>query len=256
MRSFAWPAAAAIAVLGTLLITGGAALGYAQSSAGFSNWAAVVVSGDYHAGDRGRTEAFDNARRDVSAELLKVGFAPSNLLQFSARPGRYPDDNARYSNPASVESHLADLAGSTSGGCLLYFTSHVKLGGLVMGRDILDPQHMAHIVDSACGARPTVVVISSCYSGIFIEDLKAPNRLIITAARPDRRSFGCGQNDRYPYFDSCVVESLPKARTFEDLAALAEVCVGRLEAKRRETYPSEPQLSVGALVADKLPALR
>ena len=55
---------------------------------------------------------------------------------------------------------------------------------------------------SWCQARPTVVVISACYSGIFVDGLAAPNRMIMTAARRDRSSFGCSEDATYPYFDA------------------------------------------------------
>ena len=47
----------------------------------FSNWAAVVVAGDWRAHSGGPTEAFDNARRDVSATLLGFGFSPDAVRQ-------------------------------------------------------------------------------------------------------------------------------------------------------------------------------
>ena len=41
----------------------------------FEDWAAVVVAGDFHGSGGGATEAFDNARRDISKELQRLGFA-------------------------------------------------------------------------------------------------------------------------------------------------------------------------------------
>ena len=43
----------------------------------------------WHAHSGGPSEAFDNARYDVSQALQRVGFAPQNLRQFSVRPERY-----------------------------------------------------------------------------------------------------------------------------------------------------------------------
>jgi hypothetical protein len=56
----------------------------------FANWAAVVVAGDWHAHSGGPTEAFDNARRDVSATLVDFGFSREAVRQYSVRPKRYP----------------------------------------------------------------------------------------------------------------------------------------------------------------------
>jgi Peptidase C13 family len=41
------------------------------------------------------------------------------------------------------------------------------------------------------GVRHRVVVISACYSGVFIPRLANPDMLVITAADADHPSFGC-----------------------------------------------------------------
>src|SRR5262249_49714091 len=47
---------------------------------------------------------------------------------------------------------------------------------------------------------PMIIVISACYSGSFIRDLRGPRRIILTAARADRSSFGCGAGNRHTLF--------------------------------------------------------
>ncbi|MGH1557142.1 C13 family peptidase [Caulobacter segnis] len=59
-----------------------------------------------------------------------------------------------------------------------------------------------------------MVVISACFSGVFIPPLQKSDRLVLTAARPDRASFGCGEDDKYPYFDDCFLSTLPDAHDF------------------------------------------
>ena len=54
----------------------------APAAAGpFDDWAAVVVAGDWHAHSGGPSEAFDNARRDVSTALERAGFLAQNLRE-------------------------------------------------------------------------------------------------------------------------------------------------------------------------------
>src|SRR3546814_1766943 len=55
---------------------------------------------------------------------------------------------------------------------------------------ITPPQLRAALDDA--GIRNRVVVISACFSGGFIPDLRDARTLVITAARADRASFGCG----------------------------------------------------------------
>ncbi|HEY5410556.1 MAG TPA: C13 family peptidase [Caulobacteraceae bacterium] len=218
----------------------------AQAAGAFSDWAAVVVSGDDRAHSGGPSEAFDNARRDVARELVDIGFSAANMHQFSIQPERYPDEHLMVSDPDLIAGKLADLADAAHGGCLVYFTSHGSPDGVVVGLNILSPAGLSLMVDGACGDRPTVVIISACFSGVFVPPLSRPNRMVLTAARADRASFGCGQTDRYPYFDACMIETLPAANDFADLGRRVQGCVAAREKATGMTPPSEPQLFVGA----------
>lgn len=190
----------AAAVIGLLIVLF-APLASAQAASPFSRWNAVVVAGDFHAHSGGPTEAFDNARRDVSKTLVDLGFERTEIRQFSVRPDRY---RAEAPGRADAETLRAALrtGGQAAGvaGCLFYISTHGSPEGVVLGKQLLRPQLLAAMLDDACGAQPTVVVISACFSGVFIPPLQKPNRLIITAARPDRASFGCGEDDKHPYF--------------------------------------------------------
>ena len=99
----------------------------------FSDWAGVVVAGDWHAHSGAPSEVFDNARRDVAADLVRIGFSPANVVQFSVRPARYPDTEPRNSDGQTISTTLWDLSNRTDGGCLAYFTSHGSTDGIVMG---------------------------------------------------------------------------------------------------------------------------
>ena len=105
------------------------------------------------------------------------------------------------------------------------------------------------------GIRWKVIVVSACYSGGFIEHLKDDTTLIITAARHDRSSFGCSDENEFTYFGRAFFkEALPRAQSFEDAFAKAGALVREWEeedyasapagAKRKTmgTYYSHPQL--------------
>jgi len=231
----------------------GAAAPAVASTAGFGDWAAVVVAGDNRAHDGKHSEAFDNARRDVSAELEQLGFAADNVDQFSIEPDRHPETHPGPASAQNIANALWDLSNRTTGGCLLYFSSHGSPQGLILGETVLQPGELATMTENACGDRPTVVIVSACYSGVFVPALAAPNRLVITAARSDRTSFGCGQDDKYPYFDTCVLSRMPVAGSFPNLADAVRNCVSRRERETGMRPPSEPQVAVGAGVAAALP---
>ncbi|HXC53919.1 MAG TPA: C13 family peptidase [Rhizomicrobium sp.] len=223
------------------------------AAAGFSDWAAIVVAGDWHSHSGAPSEVFDNARRDVSADLARLGFAPGNTIQFSVRSDSHP--GTEHSDKQSIANDLWDLSNRTTGGCLLYFTSHGSPDGIVLGEGVLAPEAMASMIDNACGSRPTVVFVAACFSGVFIDPLSGANRFVMTAARPDRPSFGCGDNDRYTFFDNCFLDSLPTVGDFPALADAIRACVSRKEAQIN-ALPSEPQLSIGANVAATVPRWR
>ena len=218
----------------------------AQAASAFADWAAVVISGDSRAHDGSPSEAFDNARRDVSRELVDAGFSPANIRQFSVRPERYPDEHLMVSDPDLIGGKLADLASQAKGGCLIYFSSHGSPDGVVVGANLLSPAGLSQIVDQACGERPTVAIISACFSGVFVQPLARSDRMVLTAARPDRSSFGCGSSDKYPYFDACVIQTLPNSSDFADLGRRVQVCVANKEKATGMAPPSEPQMYVGA----------
>jgi hypothetical protein len=233
-----------------------ATLAWAQAAAAaspFADWAVVVVAGDWHAHGGGPTEAFDNARRDVSEALETAGFSAANLQQFSVRPERYKEARALKSGPREIYDALVDLTGRTTGGCLVYFSSHGAPQGVLVDKVILPPPLLAEILDRTCQARPTVVVISACFSGVFVPELAQPNRMILTAARPDRTSFGCGEADKYPYFDTCFLSDLPQSHDFPALGKAVQDCVAAREIEQGMHPPSEPQLWIGAGLRPILP---
>lgn len=223
------------------------------SAPGFSDWAVIVVAGDYHAHDGKNTEAFDNARRDIAAKLEQIGFSAENVQQFSVRPDRYPDTKPQLSDIELIARRLQTLTGETSGGCLIYFSTHGAPQGIGVGNAVLAPFTLENILASTCGERPTVVIVSACYSGVFVSPLSGPNRLIVTAARSDRTSFGCSAGDRYPYFDTCVLQVISDVHGFAELADRVRECVAQRERDTGMSPPSEPQISMGADIAANLP---
>lgn len=220
-------------------------------AAGFSDWAAVVVAGDNRAHDGSPAEVFDNGRRDIANDLVALGFNRDNIMQFSVSPQSHPGTQA--SDPRDIASALWDLSSRTSAGCFVYVTSHGSPDGVLVGGGIWSPDKFARAVDNACGGRPTVVMVSACYSGVFVPQLAAPERLVVTAARPDRTSFGCGNTDRYTYFDQCVLESFSRVGDFPDLATSAKACVATREKQMGAVPPSEPQIALGSAAATELP---
>lgn len=241
---------AAAILVGVLLLT---LTSFARAEAPFSRWSAVVVAGDWRAQSGGSTEAFDNARRDVALTLTDIGFDPGAVRQFSVRPKRYPRIDPGPSDARAIHAGLKQSAQTAKAGCLFYISTHGSPEGALLGEDLLRPQQLAALIADACPSRPSVVVVSACFSGVFIPALKKPDRMILTAARPDRASFGCGESDKYPFFDDCFLSSARQAKDFIALGAAVQACVARKEVEVGAEPASEPQVWIGPALRPFLP---
>lgn len=146
---------------------------------------------------------------------------------------------------------------------LLFLTSHgsvdrFSLGFWEAGLDGLSATELSDMLD-ASGIGNVVVVVSACHSGSFIDELAAPNRLIIAAAAEDRSSFGCSDGRDWTdfgraYFDIALRETPDFRRAF---ARAAEIVEGweREQGQRA----SLPQIAEGAEIGvtlDRLSATR
>jgi hypothetical protein len=215
----------------------------------FADWAAIVIAGDWRAQNGQPSEVFDNGRREIAKNLLSIGFRQENMLQFSVRPNNYPGQEVLPTTGEAITYGLSNLARKTLGGCLLYITSHGTQQGIIVGNRLVDPPPMADLIDVACGDRPSVAVISSCFAGQFIGAMKGPKRIILTAARGDRTSFGCGEQDEFTFFDACIIQQIDQSSNFSELATRVDACVAKRETEMKVEQPSEPQFWLGPEVA-------
>lgn len=140
----------------------------------------------------------------------------------------------------------------------LTLSSHGDQGWFLMQNlplemDNLDPKWLRTALDKS-GIRWRVIVISSCYSGSFIDELASPTTVVITASSKDKMSFGCSSSADITYFgEAFFAESLRENTSF---ASAFKVASKRIH--QRETAmgfePSEPQMVVGKLMQTALPA--
>jgi hypothetical protein len=121
--------------------------------------------------------------------------------------------------------------------------------------DQLDPEGLVDIFDKHA-FRWKVVVVNACYSGGFVPKLRDPGTLVMTSARSDRTSFGCGADSDITYFGRAwLVDGLNATPDFIAAFGQAKNEIAGWEKKDALT-PSEPQIDVGAGISDKLAAWR
>jgi hypothetical protein len=192
---------------------------------------------------------FDNAV-EALAKRLERSDAATTLL---TSDGRLVTNRRWYATAEVIDGVLSDVG--RSDGCLVFVTSHGNEIGLVMGMDnaeafYLTPTRLADILARDCGERPTVAILSGCHSGTFLTaPMMTENRIILTAARRDRTSFGCSTDSTFTYFDECLLEAMEGAGTWRAIFERTESCITTKE-RRQNVEASFPQAFFGAAVKD------
>ncbi len=208
---------------------------------------AVMIAGD------GRLPVFDNAVSTLMDRLRRAGAIGPSARRLSSDPRLLGRSAIQ---PASLRGSIEAIAGMRPGpgqACIVYATSHgVPEQGLSLGLDneVLTPALLDRALRQGCGDAPTIVVVSSCFSGIFaMTPMTRPNRIILTAARPDRASFGCGAGRTYTVYDRCHIDAIGAGGLWQRVHAAVRRCVSA-EEKREGMVPSEPQAAFGREVTD------
>jgi len=169
---------------------------------------------DERYGTKGRSIALVNSRRTVASAPMATVLSISEALKtIAARMNR--DEDILFLFLTSHGSRSHELALQQNSMKLRNLPAR-ELGGLL----------------KESGIRWKVVVVSACYSGGFIEPLRDDSTLIITAARYDRSSFGCADENDFTYFGRAFFkEALPASRSFQDAFTKADALVAEWERK-------------------------
>jgi hypothetical protein len=180
-----------------------------------------------------------------AAQIVADRFGSGRIdVQYNSRKG----GGATIEGLARSLQAAADGMDTENGILFLILTSHGSPDGLAVkaGRRMqtLTPSNLAPML-ARSGARHKVVVISACYSGVFIPRLANPDTLVITAADADHSSFGCEDKARWTYFgDAFFNVALRKAGSLRDAFLVARSLVRRRELQEH-FVPSNPQMAGG-----------
>ena len=209
------------------------------------------------AGD-GSEDVFRN-EAEYAAQLFRQRYGPRAHTVVLANNPTTLDTTplASWSNLETVLTGLSQAMDPQQDILMLYLTTHgdpehtllVDMDPLPL--DQIGAQDLAGIL-AEHAFKWKVVVVNACYSGGFVPPLAGDGTLVITAARPDRSSFGCGSDSDATYFGRAwLVDALNQ--TPDPIAAfqLAQAEVARWEQQDKPT-PSEPQISLGDGIAAQL----
>ena len=180
-----------------------------------------------------------------------------SLVSHPDSVGATPRPLASYDNLYDAVKGVAKRMDRREDILLLYLTMHgtpeheLALYFPPYMDDALTPDDIAFILDKA-RIRNRVIVISACYSGGFIPRLQGDDTLIMTAARSDRPSFGCGVDSTATFFGRAwLVEGLNRTIDFAEAFRHAQ---GRIQAWEdlEGDDPSHPQVSEGTAIRKRL----
>lgn len=157
-------------------------------------------------------------------------------------------------SPANIASALAAIGQKMNLAedvLILYTTSHGndKIG--IVYKDeagsfgMMSPARMAQLI-SESGIKRKLVIISACYSGIFVYPLADDNSIIITAASGITSSFGCNPGNDWTFFGDALINNALRAP--QSLSEAAASATGKIDEweKKLSLEPSKPQTSIGS----------
>ena len=243
-------------------------------------WKALRVSGAAWEGDQ-TIENWDTAREEMHGLLSDAGVAPEHTRILSSMP-EYRGDTVRgvrirQATEHNLEAGLDSLDLGEGDAAFIFLTSHgASNQGFVLEADyahdgILSIDELDALLDEYVGDLPAVILVSACFSGQFIQGedpaydyydpgltITSPTRIILTAARNDRSSFGCGSGSRMPHWDDALLDTLrsqPLNADWTDVARKVESAVADQENGFAESSRSYPQAFIGEAVDPRVHGL-
>ncbi len=208
----------------------------------------------------GAQRVFLREIRSVNQVMLRFASATHSMLLINSTDTLHTDPIASVTSIRQALARIGGVMDRRDDVLFLYLTSHgskdhrlsLQLPPLKLAD--LEPATLRQALDDA-GIEWRVIVISACYAGGFIDALAGDKTLVITAAASDRTSFGCSDENDYTYFGRAYFEqALARTDSFIEAFELARASVTEREQAEGET-PSNPQISIGKTIADKLATL-
>lgn len=141
---------------------------------------------------------------------------------------------------------------------LVYLTTHGSQEGQLLvdldplPLDQIAPDDLSDALKTTPAIRWKVIVVNACYSGAFIPALRDDSTMVMTSARADRTSFGCGADSELTYFGKAfLVDALNATMSLHGAFDLAEQKIHAWEDEDHHEH-SEPQIASSASIEAKL----
>jgi len=228
------------------------------------HWKALLVTG--YATDGSTTiDNWENSREAFQSLLIDRGVDPAQMRVLSARSSLVGTSvhgvTVARTSLREIHDALVALAPGPGEGLIVFLTSHGQKGaGFSLEHDgsgpatVLTPEVLARDLADVAGNRPVVALISACFAGQFADPrgVAGPTRVVLTAARRDRSSFGCGAGVTMPEWDDSLIRVWRTLDSEFSWQALSEGVANDVASKETDLPSgrhSLPQASIGLAVA-------
>lgn len=182
--------------------------------------------------------------------------APAQSRLFGFVASRLADPSA-----AAIDGALLDLATQARDGqdtVVVMLTSHGSPDVLALKTapngpsSAISADAVAQML-SPLQADRQILIIQACFSGSLIDDLRSPNRIILTAASATRSSFGCNPDSDNTWFikslNRAMIDVGSQGGSWQQIFTRTQALVAADEASVG-VLASQPQSYVGANMRD------
>jgi tetratricopeptide (TPR) repeat protein len=142
----------------------------------------------------------------------------------------------------------SEAMGDEDGVLFVILSSHGSQAGLDVKagkhEETLAPLALVKALDES-PARYRVVIISACYSGVFVRPLADPDTMVITAADADHSSFGCKSSNEWTYFGDAFFNTALRHTSDLHEAFTEAAALVRKRERKKHLVASNPQIAGG-----------
>ena len=187
----------------------------------------------------------------------RLGTTGRSVSLINSRRTLFEAPIATASNLQATLSTVGRLIDADEDVAVIYLSSHgsanhqlyVNFPPLVLQQ--LTPTSLARMLQES-RIKYKVVIVSACFSGGYVAALKDPYTMVMTSSRADRTSFGCDNKSEFTYFgEAFFQDALKQTTSLADAFEIAKRSIAERERAGGLT-PSEPQISVGDAIREKL----
>jgi hypothetical protein len=193
---------------------------------------------------------FSREAREAGAVLSRRYGAAGRTITLAGPDGRNPGlAKGSLTALTLALARVSELMNPNEDVLVLYSTSHGAPDGLVYhygdtGFGVMSPSRLGAVMGEL-GIKRRIVLLSACYSGVFVPFLRSPDTAIITAASAERTSFGCQADNDWTFFgDALVNNALRKPQSLLDSAYEAQRSITSWESGSG-LLASQPQVVFG-----------